>query len=70
MHAGLLDVLHDRADHDLLAIAHRVDVDLDRLIEKVIEQHRRRVRHDEGIAQIALEIVLLWTISIARPPST
>ena len=59
MHTGLFDVLHDRADHDLLAVADRIDVDLDRLIEKVIEQHRRRIRHDECVAQIARQIGLV-----------
>ncbi len=35
--AGLLDVLHDAADPDLLAVAERVDVDLDRLLEEAVE---------------------------------
>ena len=37
--AGLLDVLHDAADVDRLAVADRVDVDLDRALEEPVEQH-------------------------------
>ena len=40
MHARLLDVLHDAADHDLGAVADRVDVDLDRVVQEAVEQHR------------------------------
>jgi hypothetical protein len=39
VHAGLLDVLHDPADHDALAVGHRVDVDLDRVVQEAVEQH-------------------------------
>ena len=39
MHAGLLDVLHDRADVRLLAVAERVDVDLDRVLEEPVDEH-------------------------------
>ena len=45
--AGLLDVLHDPADPDLLAVAQRVDVDLDRVLEEAVEEDlacRRAVR--------------------------
>ena len=38
--AGLLDVLHDAADDDARAVAHRVDVDLDRVLEEPVDQHR------------------------------
>jgi len=44
MHAGLLDVLHDASDDDILAIGvvvgKRINIDLDRIIQKTIEQHR------------------------------
>ena len=40
MHARLLDVLHDAADHDVRAVADRVDVDLDRVVQEAVEQHR------------------------------
>ena len=36
--AGLLDVLHDAADPDVLAVADRVDVDLDRVLEEAVEE--------------------------------
>ena len=42
MHAGLLDVLHDRADVDRLAVAERVDVDLDRVLEEAVDERLRR----------------------------
>ena len=35
---GLLDVLHDAADPDVLAVAERVDVDLDRVLQEAIEE--------------------------------
>ena len=40
MHARLLDVLHDAADHDVGPVAYRVDIDLDGIVEKTVEQHR------------------------------
>ena len=36
--AGLLDVLHDPADPDVLAVADRVDVDLDRVLQEAVEE--------------------------------
>ena len=46
MDAGLLDVLHDRADHRPGAVANRVDVDLDRVLDEAVDQraglHRPR----------------------------
>ena len=39
MDAGLLDVLHDGADVDVLAVAERVDVDLDRVLEEAVDEH-------------------------------
>ena len=63
MHARLLDVLHDAADDHVLAVAaivdHRVDVDLDRVVEEAVEQHRRIVGHLDRFAHVALEIALL-----------
>ena len=40
MDAGLLDVLHDAADDDGRAVADRVDVDLDGLLEELVDEHR------------------------------
>ncbi len=36
MDTGLLDVLHDPADVDLGAVAKRVDIDLDRILEEAV----------------------------------
>ena len=48
--AGLLDVLHDAADPDVLAVADRVDVDLDRVLEEAVEE-------DLALRPGALEVV-------------
>ena len=37
MHAGLLDVLHDAADHHLLAVGQRIDVHLRGVVEEAVE---------------------------------
>ena len=39
MDAGLLDVLHERGDVRVLAVAERVDVDLDRALEEAVDEH-------------------------------
>ena len=38
MHAGLLHVLHDGGDVDVLAVAERVDVELDRVLDEAVEE--------------------------------
>ena len=38
VHAGLLDVLHDRADPGPRAVADGVDVDLDRVLDEAVDQ--------------------------------
>ena len=40
--ARLLDVLHDRGDVDVLAVAERVDVDLDRVLDEAVDEDRAR----------------------------
>src|SRR5699024_31441 len=37
--AGLLDVLHDAADEDLLTVVERIDVDLDGVFEEAVDEH-------------------------------
>ena len=39
--AGLLDVLHHRADQDVVAVGDRVDVDLDRVLDEGVDQRAR-----------------------------
>ena len=43
MDASLLDVLHDGRDVRVLAVAERVDVDLDRVLEEAVDQDATRV---------------------------
>ena len=38
VHAGLLDVLHDPADPHLVAVAQRIDVQLDGVLEEAVEE--------------------------------
>ncbi len=40
MHARLFDMLHHAADEHLLAVGKRIDVDLDRIAEIRVDQHR------------------------------
>ena len=41
VHPGLLDVLHHAADHDLArGVADGVDVDLGRVLEEAVDEHR------------------------------
>ena len=40
MDAGFLDMLEDARDRDVGAVADRVDVDLDRVAQIAVDQHR------------------------------
>ena len=62
--AGLLDVLHDAADPDGLAVAQRVDVELDRVLQEAVEEDlaRRgagRRRRAARCAEVVGEAVLV-----------
>ena len=57
MHARLLDVLHDPPDPHGLAVAQRVDVDLDRVLEEMVEEDRPPVRAGLGAIQVAGEVL-------------
>ena len=60
MDAGLLDVLHDAADEDVLAVGERVDVDLDGVGEVAVDQHRRLAGDDHApAADVAVELRLV-----------
>ena len=56
MHPRLFDMLHDAADDDFFSIRKRVNIDFHSIIEEVVEQNRRIVRHLDGLAHIALQI--------------
>ena len=38
MHTGFFDVFHNAADHDVLSITDRINVDFHRIIQKTVEQ--------------------------------
>ena len=44
MDPGLLDMLHDAGDEYLIAVGDRVDIDLDRVLQIAVDQHRVRPR--------------------------
>ena len=50
MDPGLFDVFHDPADHRDASVADRVDVDLDRVGQKAIDQHRVLRARGDGLA--------------------
>ena len=55
MNASLFDVLHDAADVDLVAVAERVDVDLDGVLQEAVHQHRVFGRELRGAGDVALQ---------------
>ena len=55
VHAGLFDVLHDAADQNVGAVADRVDVDLDRVFEKAVDQDRAVGRDQHGFGHVLVE---------------
>ena len=57
--AGLLDVLHDAADVDLGAVAQRVDVDLDGVLEEPVDEHRMLGREFGGAGDVAAQGLLV-----------
>ena len=42
MHAGLFDMLHDAADHNIVPIAYGVHIDFYRLIQKAIQTYNKQ----------------------------
>ena len=55
MDTRLLDVLHHPADVDLGAVAQRVDVDLDGILEEAIHQNRVLGRELGGAGDVAVQ---------------
>ena len=53
--AGLLDVLHHAAEEELLAVEERVHVDLDRVVEEPVDEHRVLRADLGGPHDVALE---------------
>jgi hypothetical protein len=54
--AGLLDVLHDAADDDGASLVrHGVDVELERVLQEPVDEHRTVVRHVHGARHVAIE---------------
>ena len=71
MDAGALDVLHDAADDDRLAVGDRVDVDLDRVLEILVDQQRCALGGVAAPARCSgAGSPSSAMTSIARPPST
>ena len=53
--AGVLDVLHDAADHDARAVGDRVDVALERVLEEAVDEHGPLFRHARRRREVLLE---------------
>ncbi len=71
MDAGFLDMLEHAGDHDIVAVADRVDVDLDR--RRADTGRSAPGESPETCTAVAIySSSCAWpsTISIARPPST
>ncbi len=64
---GLLDVLHDAADPDVLAVADRVDVDLDRVLQEAVEEDLR-ASVGAGPAEVVGELLRVVD-QLHRPPA-
>ena len=58
MHTGLLDMFHDAADQDVFTIRNGIDIDLDGIIQKTVEQYRRVIRNLHGLAHVACQVIL------------
>ena len=58
MDSGFLDMLHDAGDEDVLVlVGQRVDIDLDRVAQVGVDQHRIGARHLHRVAHVALQRV-------------
>ena len=57
--AGLLDVLHHAAEVELLAVEQRVHVDLDRVVDEPVDQHRVLRADRGGPLDVALQRVVV-----------
>ena len=57
MHARFFDMLEHAADRDLGAVADCVDVDLDRVAQVTVDQHRALARHLHRGGDIMIELL-------------
>ena len=51
--ASLFDVLHNSADHDIVAVRKRVDINFDCVFKEVVDQHRAILRIFDGFFHVA-----------------
>ena len=65
---GILDVLHHPADHAARAVGDRVNVRLERVFEKMIDQHRMFRRNARGLHEILAERAVVID-DFHRPPT-
>ena len=59
MDAGLFDVLHDAGDEDILAVADRIDIDLDGIGKIAVDEHRARAGYDDRLGDVAIELFVV-----------
>src|SRR6185312_2063916 len=52
---GLLDVFHDAGYVDLRAVGDRIDIDLDRVLQIAVYEHRARSRDNDRTADVTGE---------------
>ena len=67
MDPGLLDVLHDPGDEDVASVRQGIDVDLDRVLEKPVDEDRGVAGRLRGLVDVAFEGVLAVG-DLHRPP--
>ena len=62
MHTRLFDVLHDAADQHICTVTYRIDIYLNRIIKKTVEQNRhtfwKNIRALHCFAHITFQIRL------------
>ena len=61
MDARLLDVLHDAAEVELGPVVERVDIDLDRVVEEPVDQHRLA-----WAGALVLIVLIVLAVSLVR----
>src|SRR5205823_3491938 len=59
VNARLLDVLHDCTDHGRFAVRNAIDIDLDRVFKKTIDQHGTIRRYLNGAGHVTSKILLI-----------